>query len=127
MCNEPDNWNNQDGLAIALTNWPLGQAGQWNDVFITNRLYFIIEYPAISLGKQEHTASAFRLSPNPASGQVTVSLHTNQGEIILTDLSGKVLLTKTTDQHNTVFDVSGLSTGTYLVHAGQETKRLVVE
>ena len=42
---EPDNYlGNQDGVAIALTNWPLGNAGQWNDVSTTNKFYFLIEY-----------------------------------------------------------------------------------
>lgn len=125
--NEPDNWNNQDGLAIAITNWPLGQAGQWNDVFITNQLYFIIEYPPFSLGNPENTAPAFSIHPNPASGQAAVSLQTNEGQITLSDLSGKVILIKPADPGITVLDVSGLSTGTYLVQAGQDTKRLVVE
>ncbi len=42
--NEPDNFNNnQDAAGIALTNWPLGVAGEWNDVDHTNTLYYIIE------------------------------------------------------------------------------------
>ena len=41
---EPDNNNNQDGLAIALGNWSGGIKGQWNDINVTNSLYFIIEY-----------------------------------------------------------------------------------
>ncbi|MNJ88914.1 hypothetical protein D3C87_64730 [compost metagenome] len=125
--NEPDNWNNQDGLALAITNWPLGQAGQWNDVFITNELYFIIEYPPFLLGTSENASSAFSIHPNPASEQTAISLQTNEGQIILSDLSGKIILTKTADPGITVLDVSGLSTGTYLVQAGQEIKRLVVE
>lgn len=42
--NEPDNFGSgQDGLGLALTDWPLGDAGQWNDVSHTNTLYFLIE------------------------------------------------------------------------------------
>ncbi len=42
---EPDDFNdNQDGLGLALTDWPLGTAGQWNDLRDSNRLYFLIEY-----------------------------------------------------------------------------------
>ncbi len=42
---EPDDFNdNQDGLGLALTDWPLGTAGQWNDLRDANRLYFLIEY-----------------------------------------------------------------------------------
>lgn len=125
--NEPDNWNNQDGLALAITDWMFGQAGQWNDVFITNELYYIIEYPSVSLGTIDHNSSTFTVSPNPASGQVMISLTENEGEIILTDLSGKVVLTKACDPGITVLDVSALSSGTYLVQAGKEVKKLLVE
>jgi hypothetical protein len=51
--NEPDNYGGapgrpgQDALAIALSNWPLGTAGQWNDLSETNPLYYLIEYPYI--------------------------------------------------------------------------------
>jgi len=45
---EPDNFGSgQDGLGMALTNWPLGTAGQWNDISETNTLYYIIESPNI--------------------------------------------------------------------------------
>lgn len=47
--NEPDNFgtNGQDGLGLAITNWPLGVSGQWNDVNENNTLYYVIEYPTI--------------------------------------------------------------------------------
>lgn len=125
--NEPDNWNNQDGLGLAITDWMFGQAGQWNDVFSTNELYFIIEYPLLSLGVAENSSDSFTMWPNPASGQVEISLQNKAGEITLTDLSGKIILTKAADPGILVMDISRLSTGIYLVHAGQETKRLVVE
>ncbi|MFT6167478.1 MAG: hypothetical protein ACJAV5_002137 [Vicingaceae bacterium] len=37
--NEPDNFNNQDAMGIALSTWPFGNAGQWNDVDENNSLY----------------------------------------------------------------------------------------
>lgn len=42
--NEPDNFSNQDGLGLAITNWPRGTAGQWNDVDAYNKLYYLVEY-----------------------------------------------------------------------------------
>lgn len=48
--NEPDDYNsNQDAAAIALDGWPsgtelLGSEGEWNDINITDTLYYIIEY-----------------------------------------------------------------------------------
>ncbi len=47
---EPDDYNNsQDGAAIALQGWPkgmntLGIEGEWNDINITNKIFFVIEY-----------------------------------------------------------------------------------
>lgn len=41
---EPDDFGDgQDALGLALTDWPLGLAGQWNDIDHTNELYFVIE------------------------------------------------------------------------------------
>lgn len=125
--NEPDNWNNQDGLAIAVTNWPLGQSGQWNDVFISNELYYIIEYPSTSLGLQENASGTFTIWPNPASGQLTVSLQNKESKIVFTDLSGKILFTSETSSEITVLDISALASGTYLVHANGQVQRLFIE
>jgi len=41
---EPDDFNGQDAAGIALSDWPFGVAGQWNDVDTSNTLYYIIEY-----------------------------------------------------------------------------------
>ncbi|MDH4480090.1 MAG: Ig-like domain-containing protein [Rhodoferax sp.] len=51
MGSEPDNYSNQDYLALGLENWPYlqptgqghGDAGQWNDINGTNLLYFVVE------------------------------------------------------------------------------------
>ena len=48
---EPDNFYNQDALAIGLENWPsgspdgtgFGSAGYWNDLDINNELFFVVE------------------------------------------------------------------------------------
>jgi|GEM_PF-5996763 len=42
--NEPDDFGNQDATGLALTNWPYGIAGQWNDLQTINALYSVIEY-----------------------------------------------------------------------------------
>ena len=53
---EPDNYNNQDYLALGLENWPLGSAddagygnaGSWNDLGGDNSLYFVVEREVVS-------------------------------------------------------------------------------
>lgn len=43
--NEPDNFSpGQDGLGLALTDWPMGTAREWNDLDVDNGLYFVIEF-----------------------------------------------------------------------------------
>jgi len=41
---EPDDFEGQDAAGIAISDWPLGVAGQWNDVDTGNTLYYIIEF-----------------------------------------------------------------------------------
>lgn len=53
--NEPDNYlGSQDGVAIALEAWPagfgnsgLGSKGQWNDIDVANRLYYVVEFDTV--------------------------------------------------------------------------------
>lgn len=51
--NEPDNWgDDQNAAGISLNGWPisdqhLGVAGQWNDVKMSNRLFYVVEYNAM--------------------------------------------------------------------------------
>lgn len=52
--NEPDDFTNpflspngQDGLAMAIDAWPIGNAGQWNDISQSNNMPFIVEFNAI--------------------------------------------------------------------------------
>ena len=50
---EPDNsYPGQDGLALGLENWPAGysdnagygNAGSWNDIAVSNKLFYVIEF-----------------------------------------------------------------------------------
>lgn len=48
---EPDNFNNQDALALGLENWPsgsengegFGNAGSWNDIDVGNKIWYLVE------------------------------------------------------------------------------------
>lgn len=41
---EPDNFDDQDGLAMGLENWPNGTKGQWNDLKVSNGLVYVVEF-----------------------------------------------------------------------------------
>jgi len=128
--NEPDNWNNQDGLGLAITNWPLGVAGQWNDVMESNTLYYIIEYFGIPTSINEREASEFSIYPNPVEDAVTLKARafTEPLTYRIVDALGKVVLTGLLQREETRIDVSTLTPGIYILlaeGAGTHAYRLV--
>ena len=86
--NEPDNFGSgQDGLGFAITNWPLGTAGQWNDIAKANSLYYIIEYDGNPLGIETNEFNTnLNCYPNPTTSSITVDLPT---KAIITDASSR--------------------------------------
>jgi hypothetical protein len=66
--NEPDDYfSNQDAGAIALDGWPggsgaLGLAGEWNDIDITNTLYFIVEYETVGMHESQNLQLDIRIN-----------------------------------------------------------------
>ncbi len=114
---EPDDWNGQDGLGLAITDWPLGDAGQWNDVDDSNDLYYVIEYSTTSVGQNKNRS--LLIYPNPATDRIYISNKDNQSitKIELTDISGKLMfLSETTDATKSFIDVSSLPDGAFLLH-----------
>ncbi len=114
--NEPDNFNNQDGLGLAVTNWPLGLAGQWNDVDHRNQLYYLIEYhELIPTSLPEIEIQPVSLFPNPAetsiSIQITQAFYGSSYTII--DQRGTVVLKGVLLTEKTIIDISTLANGLY--------------
>jgi Secretion system C-terminal sorting domain/Lectin C-type domain len=88
---EPDNYNSfQHGLGLALTDWPFGAAGEWNDIYQNNTLYYVIEYNTL-LGTHDLSDPAENLIiyPNPVTDFLTIDSKNNRKEILVTDASGK--------------------------------------
>lgn len=89
---EPDDFGSgQDGLGFALTDWPLGVAGQWNDVYELNTLHYLIEYPStINLGELE-SEGALLIYPNPADNLLFIESDENEGivSLFVTNLLGQ--------------------------------------
>ena len=73
---EPDNYFNQDGLAMGLENWPEGRsgssafglAGEWNDIDRSNELTFIVELPIEGAEGATVTVQEGDQSSNDSSG-----------------------------------------------------------
>lgn len=120
---EPDNWNNQDGLGFAITNWPLGLAGQWNDVFATDELYYVIEFSGNAEMKENDQEKLFSLFPNPATNEINVEISGSEAAVIqITDIMGHTLLT-TKDQGK--INISTLPAGVYQVSVSSNQKTSV--
>ena len=73
----------------------------------------------------------FTLTPNPATGRVTVESSHRLNRVVVYDLKGNAVLEQESDGLTATFDVSTLAKGVYVVAihtpAGIATKRLVVE
>jgi hypothetical protein len=76
VCKEPDNYNNlQHCAGIGLRGWPsgtttLGIPGEWNDIYCSSQLYFVIEFDSL-LSVSSMRAENIEIFPNPARNTIT--------------------------------------------------------
>jgi hypothetical protein len=116
---EPDNWGTgpgQDALGLAITDWPLGSAGQWNDVKHTDLLYFIVEHNA-ALGIKENTRKTISLYPNPANTTFTIANTEDITSVSILNLNGQLIKNITKNEITGPVNISGLAQGLYFVSA----------
>ena len=122
--NEPDDYNGQDGLALAFTDWPLGVAGEWNDVGDDNVLYFIIEHPDPSNSIEEEKVTKINVYPNPSNNEVTLELPfifdipTHQ-KILVYDNMGKLIEEILIAGETTKINTSMYKNGVYHIYVNQ--------
>ena len=92
--NEPDDFGGQDALGLSLNGWPLGSAGQWNDVDHTNTLYYVVEHSTVlSIGDIDFN-NKIKLFPNPVVDFVTVETNgIDVREIVILNSLGQTLRT----------------------------------
>lgn len=112
--NEPDNaGGNQDALGMSVDGWPLGTAGEWNDVRPENLLYFVVEKTG-NMGISESAADAVQLYPNPARNELHLSGLKGSSPYTILDTTGKVISQGTAENAKSI-DISSLSPGAYLI------------
>ena len=100
--NEPDDYQGQqDALAISIDGWPLGTAGQWNDINENNNLFFVVEFNAVPVVT---SASSFSEPENQTDAGMVVANDPNGDELLFSISGGN-------DQsHFTINSVTGFLT-----------------
>lgn len=115
---EPDDFGGQDALGLSLNGWPLGSAGEWNDVDHTNTLYFIIEYPTVVSSEDLDIAGKVSVSPNPITDYLIIETDgINLSHLIIFNSSGQLLEQHylENDFNSQLIDTSHLGQGMYWV------------
>jgi len=121
------NLSSLNGSSYLTFGFTSSDVGQWG---INTPLYFAmdnLEYEAADAGIAENEIN-FSVYPNPTSEMLNII--SSEGIIQLTDLSGKVILTKKQQGKSTI-DVSNLPSGIYLIHLQTEniitTQKIVIK
>lgn len=64
---------------------------------------------------KENESDEFKLQPNPTKDLITISSSTTIDEYILTDISGKIIASKSCNQTNLLLNLQEYQTGTYIL------------
>jgi hypothetical protein len=127
--NDPDNNGDQDGLAMPLTDWPLGTAGQWADLKMSNDLYFVVEYSTILSTEFQLQKNAFiQVSPNPTNGILSINNLSNQEIVKLQvyNMQGQEVIIQNNQSHRKL-DLSPLKSGIYVLKVNFENGWIAVK
>ena len=96
--------------------------------------YSLYATPSVS-GIGDNKVVLFNMSPNPASGRIQVNMtaNINNLQIVVVDLTGRVVLSKNliSNKENHILDITSLNKGVYMVSAIADgikyTEKLIVE
>ncbi len=128
--NEPDDYSGQDALGLSLNGWPLGVAGQWNDVKHTNTLYYVVEYSGNVGFKDIDNKVNINIYPNPSQKSISIDNDSKVSitEIVIFDLMGRKI--KDISPSNTnpqLVDISDLNKGVYVLRLFDNEKQLATK
>lgn len=119
---ESDAQRGASAFLNATTGWSAGFSGA--DPLDPAGIYKLTG----QLGVPTVETAKFKVYPNPASATVTISTpEVDSYKLSVTDLSGKVVMTKSLNGIENTLDISALSTGAYFFEINTNTKKEVVK
>ena len=85
----------------------------------------------VKLSFTDITNNQFAVYPNPARTEITVSTSYSNSLLSITDMSGKILISRNLNNTETQLNIDQLRAGIYMVNLhtaeGNKTTRLIVE
>ena len=130
--NEPDNVGDQDGLAIALTQWPIGSgsigaASQWNDLIVNDPLYYLIEYDTL-LSINETNINDLKIYPNPVNDILTIeNIKKPINTILIINSLGQIVNRISPEQNSNFVNISfsNIPNGVYFINIMFENSKTI--
>lgn len=86
---------------------------QWLKTFVCGGTDYCYNYPTMSL--EENTAFEVNIYPNPISDVINIDSGMEIEKVIISDISGKIVLEKEATNYSTSINISSLNSGTYYV------------
>ena len=77
-------------------------------------------------GAVRTTSKSFRVFPNPAVSEINIEGLQPYTIVSLFDMTGKMLIRKTTNDYTSKINLSGLANGSYFVKANTEVKKIII-
>lgn len=106
----------------ATTGWAAGFSS--SDPFATQGIFKLTG----PLGVDTAAIAKFKVYPNPATSIVTISTpDVDSADLSVTDLTGKVVMTKSLSGIENTVDISKLATGAYFFEINSDSKKEVVK
>jgi hypothetical protein len=121
-------WTDVESAAQRGASAFLNMTTGWTAGFSTDELTDGIFKLTGQLGTSSATAAKFKVYPNPASSVVTISTpEVESTNLSVTDLSGKVVMTRSLNGIENTVDISTLSSGAYFFELSSDSKKEVVK
>jgi photosystem II stability/assembly factor-like uncharacterized protein len=121
-------WSDVESAAQRGASAFLNMTTGWTAGFSTDELTDGIFKLTGQLGTSTTTAAKFKVYPNPASSVVTISTpEVESTNLSVTDLSGKVVMTRSLNGIENTVDISALSSGAYFFELSSDSKKEVVK